>query len=817
MLKTVEQFNWGYSTNRQTLYVVIYIIAKKEKVIELAIINEHVEFQPFYPELNPLYTKKMKRIIDGTLLFIAFCLAQATFFEAVVPFFLPFWLIVRSNYKSFQTVTLVGGITGTLLLGLGQGVILLLQLAIVESLLRFKYVRIPPIVALVFAIGIVQLLWQVTTYGGIPPILISSYVLYECFFAATMLFFMNQLAVPLNDLAHYEWAKEKVVALLVVVAGILIGMQSLTLFYFSLPIIVLHTLICVVAAVSTVGATVIFTLSLGFMIGLANMSFTGMMLLYACTGLITGFMQIAGRFGIAVFSLLPSVFFFFYDATLPIDSVYFLSMLVGGLVFLLIPQSLLDNLQRYYTKQTMGIIQVENNQLENEHLQQFQQFVTFMKNLVFDQFTQEVQQRERTESFAICSSCFRYEHCWGAQRDMEHTVESWKLARKSTRPLEWIRAEEQLKGKCIKSSKLLEELEAALHKERMERQFYHGKKMIALQLRDLSHHLEQLLDVRQSEVEMTDIDDDVQQFLKEHHIHCFQLEWIKTDIGAREFVCSIADEREEHTVIRHVEELLFELLHEPLKGIQIQQQEKPFFYRQIRFSSAIRYQLEYDIYKQAHGHQLISGDSYSVFPIHEGLMAIMLSDGMGTSHEAQRESSSLINMMQQCLSYNMDPETALHTMHYVLSLKNDSDMYATIDFALVDLQLGDLWCWKAGGMTTYVLRGTELIKIESKSAPIGFLPDFSVDTEMISVLSEDTILMISDGLFTSEGNWETQEQLFIQLIRQGMNRGATIQVVLYDVMAQFKQRYTIHDDCTVMLFQLQHIASEWSVFRPAYH
>lgn len=143
-------------------------------------------------------------------------------------------------------------------------------------------------------------------------------------------------------------------------------------------------------------------------------------------------------------------------------------------------------------------------------------------------------------------------------------------------------------------------------------------------------------------------------------------------------------------------------------------------------------------------------------------------------------------------------------------------MYATMDFALVDLQLGDLWCWKAGSMTTYVLRGGDLFKIESKSAPIGFLPDFAVDTEMFSLLSEDTILMISDGLFSSNESWELQEQLFIQLIRQGIKKGNSIQVVLYDVMAQFKERHPVNDDCTVMLFRLQHVATQWSVFRPAY-
>lgn len=779
-------------------------------------LNERPIHSPDSESLNEHLTKRMNTWLITASFFLAFCFAHATFFEVVAPFFIPFWMIVRVYFQRYQTPTFIGGLLGTLFLGFGQVIIVLLELLLVEALLRFKYIKLSPYVALTIAIGTVQVIWQVVAYSGFPPLLILFYVMNECFFALIMLFFMNQFFVPLPELKNYEWSKEKVVAMIVVLAGMITGMQSLSFYYFSLPIIFVQLLICIVAAVSTVGATVIFSLSLGLLTGIANLSFTTMAILYATTGLIASVMQVAGRFGVAFFSLVPSVFFFFYDATLPLDSVYFISVIVAVLLFLFIPPAWIQSAQNYYQKHATTAIVIQNNEATTKHLKQFQQFVVFMKSLVFERFTQEVQLVEKKEDFIICSSCFRYEQCFGTKGEMESTIEDWQMARRSTKPLEWIRADEQIKLKCIKSKKLLEELESALHKEQMERQFYHGKKMIALQLRDLSNHLEQLLDERQHELEQSEKEDYVQQFLKQHHIHCFHLQWIKNEIGSRELVCSIADEREGHSVIRQVEELLFELLHEPMQGVEIDQQEQPFFYRQLRFRSAIRYQLEYDIYKHSQSQQHVSGDSYRIFPLHSGLMAIMLSDGMGTNDLAKRESDRLIQMMQECLTHNMDPETAMHTMHYVLSLKNDSDMYATIDFALVDLQLGDLWCWKAGSMTTYVLRGSELFKIESKSAPIGFLPDFSVDTEMISLLSEDIIVMISDGLFASHENWAIQEQYFLQLIRQGMKKGVSIQVVLYDVMAQFKERYPINDDCTVMLFSLQHVTTPWSVFRPTY-
>ncbi|MGN7478886.1 SpoIIE family protein phosphatase [Solibacillus silvestris] len=777
-------------------------------------LNNQNEFQSLNLSLL-LYKEKSKLIIASAVMFIALCFAQAVFFEAVAPLFLPFWLIIRTRFASFQKSALLGGIIGTFFLGFGQGALVLVQLLFMECLIRFKYVKLSPYILLAICIVGVQLIWQLALHSGMPSVMILFYIVYECFFAVSMLFFMRLLSSPSDGMGHFEWTREKITAIIVVLAGIIIGMQNFTILYFSLPLIVLHLLICLIAYTSTVGATVIFSLSLGFFIGLANLSFTGMMILYACTGLVTAFVQNQGRYMVALFSLLPSVFFFFYDATLPIDSVYFLSMLTGAIGFLLIPKKVLSYCQMYYNQHTVSIVQVNRNEVVEVQLKQFQQFVSFMKELVFERFTQQVAKNKvNVEPFVICSSCFRYEQCWGQNREMEEIIDAWRLAKRSPKPVGWIRVEEQIKGKCIKSSKLLEELESALNKEHMEREFYHGKKMIALQLRDLSSHFEKLLSSHQLEIGTSEIDVETQQYLRERDIHCLHIQWIKTEIGNREFICYVADHREAHVVIHHLEQQLFELFHEPLTGEQIYEQQSPIFYRQIKFRSAIRYQLEYDIYTYSHAHHTISGDSYRVFPIHPGLMAIMLSDGMGTNIRAHEESERLIQMMQDCITYNMDPETAMHTMHYVMSLKNDSDMYATMDFALVDLQFGHLWCWKAGGMTTYVLRGPDLFKIESTSAPIGFLPNFAIDTEMIPLLSEDVILMISDGLFSSSAQWDAQEQLIIRLIRQGLDKGASIQVVLFDVMTQFKQMYPIADDCTVMLFRLQHVTKPWQVFRP---
>ena len=156
----------------------------------------------------------------------------------------------------------------------------------------------------------------------------------------------------------------------------------------------------------------------------------------------------------------------------------------------------------------------------------------------------------------------------------------------------------------------------------------------------------------------------------------------------------------------------------------------------------------------------------------------------------------------------------MHTLHYVLSLKHDASMYATVDFALIDLQYGDLWCWKAGGMMTYILRGEDVIVIESAAAPIGFMPNYAVQTQKVSLLAGDTIIMMSDGIFSSEASWYEQEQLLLQLLRKFARQHQSIAVLLYEALDAYKRSYSLTDDCTVIVMVVNHIQAQWTTPEP---
>lgn len=761
----------------------------------------------------------------GVLFVCAFYLAQAVVFEASVPFLLPFWAVVRERYRGLNKEVLIGGLLGSLFLGVGQTAILILQLLMYEGLIRFRYWRISLPVAVLLGTLSVQTVWQVVMYGGDVPLIVVFYVASEAVLACFLAFFMLTFFVRPHEWFREEWGTERVAAGLIVLATLLTGMGDVTVASFGLAPFLLHLVICLAAFIGGVQLGTVVAIVLGALLGLAKLSFTGMLAVYGMTGLIAGMCARYGRVAIVIGSMAPSVFYFFYDATLPLDEVYFVSISCAGVLFLALRKANLNRLPPFFMP-TSETILLERQSWMTEHvsvkLSHFQQFVTFLTELVFDRFTSPPEQvDDEVGPAATCLSCFRYDRCWDEHSGMDQLVADWFVAKSGVQMTIIQQAEDRLRYKCVKANLLLDELNTQFYKERMNEQYYHGKKMIALQLKEMSRHLQGLIEEMQEDaVSFVQLEEQLLERLQLAHVECFQVDLVNNELGARKVICSVASkksswESNEALAERMILPVLYDVLGEPFQVEKTIDSHSPFFHHQITFRSAVAFEVEYDIYSSAKGGTLLSGDSHDIFSLHPGLLAVMLADGMGQSKEAQRESRRLIRLMRECLSYQMTPETAMHTLHYVMALKRNQDMYATIDFALVDLQGGSLWTWKAGGMSTFVLRGEQLLKVESNAAPVGFMPVFSVETVKLSIKSGDIVVMYSDGLFSSVHDWETQEKYFLEQLRTAILEQPHLEQALDIAMGRYQSIYEVEDDCTVIVLKIGHVTPEWSVYKPS--
>lgn len=117
-------------------------------------------------------------------------------------------------------------------------------------------------------------------------------------------------------------------------------------------------------------------------------------------------------------------------------------------------------------------------------------------------------------------------------------------------------------------------------------------------------------------------------------------------------------------------------------------------------------------------------------------------------------------------------------------------------------------------MSTYILRGERLLKVDGAAAPVGFMPVFSIETEKVNLLADDFVVMVSDGVFSSEFDWEEQEKYLVNLLKSRIQNEIPIEAILYDVMEEFGNLYPVDDDCTVIMFSVSHVVPKWAVFSP---
>ncbi len=257
--------------------------------------------------------------------------------------------------------------------------------------------------------------------------------------------------------------------------------------------------------------------------------------------------------------------------------------------------------------------------------------------------------------------------------------------------------------------------------------------------------------------------------------------------------------------IKHMEQMMYELQQSDtsVKSLIAQHQDG-----QPRFDYA------YHAYTKTKLKGSKSGDSYKIFPLTNQLVAILLSDGMGHSLKSNQESERIVTYMKQFMKYSIQPETAMHTLHYLYAFQNHDDMYATLDVGMIDLQEGKYYCWKAGCMSTYIVRKNEIFKLNSFSPPIGAMPQFYVEMGTHELKSNDMIFIVSDGIFSYDKSIKEQEDMLMRVILELIERKLPVRTLLYELMDRYEFHYPLTDDCTIIAMEVKHIEQSWQVIQP---
>lgn len=144
-----------------------------------------------------------------------------------------------------------------------------------------------------------------------------------------------------------------------------------------------------------------------------------------------------------------------------------------------------------------------------------------------------------------------------------------------------------------------------------------------------------------------------------------------------------------------------------------------------------------------------NGDRGAYFKTDEGILYVLLSDGMGTGDMAAKYSGDAVRILERFLRSGVAPETAVRMLNDLMLLKNEDDTgCATVDLVCINLFTGAARMFKYGAAPSYLRRGSSVRRIKGKSMAAGLsVPPHDAPDQLKMELKADSMaVIVSDGV-----------------------------------------------------------------------
>jgi sigma-B regulation protein RsbU (phosphoserine phosphatase) len=142
-------------------------------------------------------------------------------------------------------------------------------------------------------------------------------------------------------------------------------------------------------------------------------------------------------------------------------------------------------------------------------------------------------------------------------------------------------------------------------------------------------------------------------------------------------------------------------------------------------------------------------------------------------------------------------------MNRFLIERAKGEKYATLFYCTVG-RGGEL-CWSnAGHPTPILVRGSELVPLESTGLPLGMLEAATYDMKKIHLLPGDKIVMYSDGLSEAENAEGVffDRKGFAETLLANASLGCTeLQAKLIEAVQDFSEGTELSDDITTLVLE----------------
>ena len=145
-----------------------------------------------------------------------------------------------------------------------------------------------------------------------------------------------------------------------------------------------------------------------------------------------------------------------------------------------------------------------------------------------------------------------------------------------------------------------------------------------------------------------------------------------------------------------------------------------------------------------------SGDVARSFKSAEGVLYLIVADGMGSGKEAAEESTAAAVLAEKLLRAGIGPETVLRTLNTALLLRSEKRICSLgLDLMSVNLFTGETCVYKYGAAPSYVRSGGQVRTVRGRTPAAG-TDDVGPDCVRMQLESGSAAVILSDGAAGAE-------------------------------------------------------------------
>lgn len=755
---------------------------------------------------------------DILALILGFFLGQAVLLKGLSPFGVAYLAIFSKS--SLKRLLLIG-------MGVGAG-----------TLLGKGWQGLGFMLSAVLGIYLVRLFRAKITHDSIRGVLISGMVLgyrFLCYslidgdlykllmgvIEALFILFISWLfmegAADLFLSQHKRFDRTNLLAIILLTAGVVIGLPALQVVGVTVKEIFIQILIMVVAYVGGVTSSTVLGMILGLALSLTDLYNPALIGTYGFIGISAGFFREYGRIAI-VLGMTLAVFVFtglgIIDATL---YEVVISCLIAGTIFFTLPNSFLRKFQQTFLGFAEMKISDDNYPIDlqerfRERLEEFSQVFTELGATFKEVSAVELEDDDLSNflniiSNRVCKGCDYVSHCWDKQFYQTYT-QIFKLLtllenKGQAQSDDFIQL---LKGHCRNLSRLKKSVESSLDIYKLQRQWSHKlKEQQAIVADQLSEMARIINDFSKELVLCRGSKEDLELLLK------LRLSEEGINVANCRVVGDVTDEKLNISILkencagasecRKIFKLINYLIPQPMNNYERScSLETGQRLCCLQFCPARRFKVNLGFCSKPSTGEIKSGDTLMYQQLKSGKFMTILSDGMGTGEDAARESRSAARLVQKIIKAGFDHELAVRTVNTALLSRSREECFATLDIAFIDLLNGELELIKIGAAATFIKRGHDVNLVRGSSLPVGILQSVEPNIFKRRLISGDFVVMMTDGILDAV-KISNKEDWMARLLRQcSFDSPNDLAAYLYE---QAIGKGNQEDDMTVVVLQLE--------------